>query len=531
MNLRRQLLLASAIFLAAFWSGCSSSSVLAPQVDLPAPIAGNVTSSAPDADGNVHIMGTAGAVPGGSMLMAVNEAAASAKLFKALDLLVASASAQTISFPPVCDLPGHSCTLAAADGSFEIILLAAIGDAISIGIIDPETGDFISELLQLIIAIVDGGTGPGPSPTPSTNCAGLPVSGKAVDVKIIPGTKMPVLLKQGSETTTNQLVIGTTIVNIDGCYAHSVAIKNAIASTIFAVTSKEDSTLWTGTFIDGVLTMSQHFVLSMEPMHIAFADSDSQPLVVLKTADSIQLSNVSLVNGQILSRIAPTINSAEVSGIARSTKLSILQMASSPVHYLGLLLSDVGAPQSYYVTIFQADGLSNIRTWDVQALSAAQAVVDGELFASEPFTTPSVKFVLLDSGNAPQTNAIVVYPVNTMTGDPLLIDADITFSSTQPSGVGTPKSFPGGDGGVMKNVAVASNAGNARAIMSTSSGNLEWLDLNNSSTMTPAPWAEARGVDLVAIAVGTALPAFFAADQTNGLALDGTDVLGNALLF
>ena len=100
-------------------AGCGSAS--APPVDLPAPITGRIDVSSPDADGNVTITGSAGAVEGASLFMAVNESVSAS--LQLLDALVPSAYAG--SFPAVCYEAGHACAVAESDGSFVIILQAS----------------------------------------------------------------------------------------------------------------------------------------------------------------------------------------------------------------------------------------------------------------------------------------------------------------------------------------------------------------------------------------------------------------------
>jgi len=138
----------SVIILLALLTSCGSLS--APPVELPAPVTGRIEISDPDADGNVTITGSAGAVPGGSMVMAVNESVAGTVAMSILDLLVKPAYAETV-FPTICSSTGYACAVADSDGAFVIILAADSNDSIVIGIIDSSTGEFISEVIRLVV--------------------------------------------------------------------------------------------------------------------------------------------------------------------------------------------------------------------------------------------------------------------------------------------------------------------------------------------------------------------------------------------
>lgn len=122
--------------------GCGSAS--APPISLPAPLTGKVTVSSPDDDGLIHVDGTEGAVTADSMVMAINEnTATTAWMMKALDIAIRPAYASV--FPDVCNLPGHACAQADSNGSFSILIPGEIGHVIVVVLIDPLTGDEISD--------------------------------------------------------------------------------------------------------------------------------------------------------------------------------------------------------------------------------------------------------------------------------------------------------------------------------------------------------------------------------------------------
>ncbi|HPM42044.1 MAG TPA: hypothetical protein PLY45_06380, partial [bacterium] len=159
-----------ALILTFFLAGCGSQAS-APPVDLPAPVAGFIEVSSPDADGNVTVTGSEGAVPGGAIVMIVNESASASLIAPMIGAFVSEAYAAD-DLPAICSEPGHSCTVADSDGKFVVVIAAAEGDTLTIGIIDSE-GNWISELLTESV--------PEPEPEPEANCSGESVAGDAVD--------------------------------------------------------------------------------------------------------------------------------------------------------------------------------------------------------------------------------------------------------------------------------------------------------------------------------------------------------------
>ncbi len=123
--------------------GCGSLSASAPPLSIPAPVSGIVSVTSPDEDGVALVAGDSDAVEGGSLVQAINETQASSVAFL-LSSLIPSAMADG-DLPAVCSLPFHVCAYAEDDGSFEIEITAAEDDEISVGTIDPTSGDETSE--------------------------------------------------------------------------------------------------------------------------------------------------------------------------------------------------------------------------------------------------------------------------------------------------------------------------------------------------------------------------------------------------
>jgi len=384
----------SVIILLALLTSCGSLS--APPVELPAPVTGRIEISDPDADGNVTITGSAGAVPGGSMVMAVNESVAGTVAMSILDLLVKPAYAETV-FPTICSSTGYACAVADSDGAFVIILAADSNDSIVIGIIDSSTGEFISEVIRLVVG----------EDNPEANCADLGVAGEAVDIVIVPGVGTPIVLRKGTETTTNTLAIGTSPVvdvPIAGCYAYSIAVTiNSANEIVLAATSKEDGKLWTGKLSGTTVSDKKSFVLSDSPMHIRFVGSSTEPVVALQDSESVSIAKVSLENGSIAQEIDITAEiiengtvgpSEKVTGLVNSSGMHIIQMDDAAGHYLGALLTNKGEATDSYITLFAADTLDVLNTWPTPGLSMpVYAPTDVKLYLGSYY----VDLIILDA--------------------------------------------------------------------------------------------------------------------------------------
>lgn len=387
---------ALSMIVAALLGACGSAS--APPIDLPAPITGRVDVSSPDDSGNVTVTGTEGAVTGGALVMVVNEGEAESAGIKLMDYLIPSAYA--VEYPETCSVVGHACAYAEDDGSFVVVIAASAEDPLTIGLIYPYNGAWRSEQIQLTV----------PTPAePEENCAGLGLSGKTVDVEIAPVSGVPVLLKQGTDTTTNQLVIGAaaeTTVAVNGCYAHSLAIRDISGADRVVVTSKDDKTIWMGKFQGGAFTDERAFTLSDEPMHAMFIDAFAAPLVAFKTATSVVLSLVSMIDGSMIQTLSISFASAPLEGLTRSLSLDSLKMSNYGNQYLGLLITDKGDNVDAYVTLFRADDLTEDaltvkRTGLAGLAGAPSSIADGALCV---FNDEDVGIVILDSAIAGTNN-------------------------------------------------------------------------------------------------------------------------------
>ena len=334
--------LKSALIMAAIAlliGGCGGSAS-APPVDLPAPITGYIDVSAPDGNGDVTISGGEGSVTGDSIVLVVNESESASIFRPVIDALVRSALAED-GFPEICSMVGHACTMSNSNGEFVLVIKADYGDLLTIGIIN-SLGEWISELSQMSV----------PS-EPEANCAGLGLSGKVVDVVLVPNDGTPILLKQGSDTTTNTLVIGKTApfteVKIDGCYAHSIAAyPSSSDSAMIAVTSRDDRVIWRGTYQGGAISSPKSFEFTDFPMHIAFADSQYQPVVAFLKGTSLVLARVSLLGGGIAKESAALSENP-----TRSLRVAMQEVDG----WLGLVLADKGDGTDFVLAFFDAVSL------------------------------------------------------------------------------------------------------------------------------------------------------------------------------
>ena len=369
-------------------AGCGAAG--APPVDLPAPITGRVDVSAPDDAGNIAITGTEGAVDGSVLVMAVDETGSGVISLRLLDLLISPAYAAGESFPPICDTAWHACSYAAADGSFTIYLKASIGDAIAIGVIDPVSGYFISELLR--VTVPESGT-----PDPAANCSGQGVSGQIADLAIAPSTGTPLLLRQGNDAQTNTITIGAgsgSSVAITGCHAYGLAVIGSLSGDIVVATSKEDKVLWAGRLVNGVLRDRRSFQLADEPMHAAFTENQSAPIVAMGVGATVELHHLSLADNTALKSIAID---RPPPAMTRSTALRMMQMEGTEA--LGLLVTDSGDPTDAYVTLFKADKLARSYTVAMNDLSSMLlSIVDAWIYVDD-WTEKQIRFAVLDSAS------------------------------------------------------------------------------------------------------------------------------------
>lgn len=365
------------------FSSCGgiSGATSAPPVDLPAPITGRIEISEPDGNGNVTITGSAGAVTANSLVLAVNENTAGVVAMIAMhiaDLFISPAYAQL--YPSVCSETGKACAYADSDGAFDMVLAANDNDSIVIGIIDEVTGGFISDIIRRVVGEDDIGT----AADGSRDCSNYDVSGAAVDVAIDPNTGNSILLKQGSETGTNQLIVGASTpvsVSIDGCFAHSMAVTtNSDADTVVVVTSKDDGILWTGSLDGTTIRNNESFELDYEPAHAKFAGLTSSVIVTLLDSGRMRIGSVSLSDGSITASTLLTVDNSQgtqttVTGITNSVALDILTFSDGG-GYLGVFLVNDGNSDSTYMAFFNARDVGLLGAFDPSNLEEYTGVVE-----------------------------------------------------------------------------------------------------------------------------------------------------------
>jgi len=527
MKTRKTILLGILITMLIAAVGCGSAS--APPVDLPAPITGRIDVSSPDENGEVTVTGTEGAVTGGTIVMVENESESGSASLMIYDLLVPSAHAQDL--PAICEEPYHACTYSEQDGSFQVVIFASVGDTLVIGIID-ENGEWRSDVIRVTVP-------PSGTPDPEANCAGEGVTGAVVDVAIAPTSKIPVLLKQGSDTTTNQLVIGATsptTVSIIGCHAHSIAFFESATGDSIAVTSKEDKILWAGRFVSGAVVDKRSFELDYEPMHIAFVGLSTQPIVAIrKTSSTVRLARISTSEGVILSEMIlnldppPAVN--EVTGVTRSTAIDVLKMGVDEDQYIGLLIVDNGNAQNSYLSLYQADGIIHKATWNRPTISGfsdagpIESMVDGIFYVFVGGTSEYfVRLAITDSAST--QNALFQFEIwKDSFGNILqwtdLINTINTFYNVRANTMAVPDTDPTVP--LEKLASMRPPMSPPACVVTNSNGQLFERDLGLSVTgifKWIADWA--LGDDIVAIDTSVDNEILYGADATTGAVIDGS---------
>jgi hypothetical protein len=472
-NLRMKSLIIA--LLAVVLTGCASGS--APLVDLPAPISGHINISNPDSDGNVLVAGSAGAVDGGSMVMVVNETTAGVSAMTILNLLVKPAYAESSEFPSLCSMTGRACAVSETDGSFTVTIPAAIGDSLAIGVID-SSGNWISEVLRRDVPATD---------TETQTCADEGVNGAVVDIKTLATETSGVvyaMLKQGSEGTPNQLVIGNSttegeVFDIEGCHAHSLDVQPTSTGDIakLVVTSQDDKIVWFGTFDGSDIVDGKYFTLETEPMSVNYASSENGPVVALKDSTSVTLAEISETDGSIVQSMDISIsNSGPVEGLTRSSRIGLMEMDDG--QFFGMLITDRGSSAEAFVTLFLLNGMHEYATLQNGGdllFKALETLSDGSLWSYEQSNVDhQIRLALLGSnthGNFLQTFGIYIDAV------PLAkekaIDSDSLISFNNAGSLSPYQNFE------LKNIAVAvdSVTSGKDGVITTSKGSLLIIDL------------------------------------------------------
>lgn len=208
------------------------------------------------------------------------------------------------------------------------------------------------------------GNPPRPDPQPvnppsggGVSCPPGLVTGKIVDLAIMPDTRMPILLREGSSTSGNALVVGSAGVNvpIEGCHAHSMAVGQSANGTIVVVTSKNDKKIWKGRVGDnGNVTDARTFNIDYEPMHIALDMSGEYAVAaVIGVGNLVNLARIHLSDGSIsLAPVAPAEGNS-LRGKIFSTDFDVLTMQDGRQR-LGLVVLQGPSPADSYLVLFNA---------------------------------------------------------------------------------------------------------------------------------------------------------------------------------
>lgn len=328
-----------ALFTAAFIASCGGAS--APPVDLPAPVTGQIDISGPNADGKSTITGTAGAVTGGAIVLAINErieaAASESPLLKMLDAVVPTAYAGT-TLPAVCDEPGHWCVIAEADGSFTMEIDAVVDDTIILVLID-ESGVEISDRSSIVVPAGSG-----------IAACGSGYEGNLVALTNLGGVVYA--LHEGSTDSANKIFIGSQEFEVPGCYAQDIAVfETSDGSILIAVVSSSDNKLWIGQWDGSNITLGLTYTLDIVPYKVAFG-GDSTEVIVGGTGGSVHLELISVADGS-------TINSLALPNTDLNSVVALDTVGPfADGGYLGLIVGSDGT--WYYLTFFHASTFTNV---------------------------------------------------------------------------------------------------------------------------------------------------------------------------
>lgn len=516
-RLTNKILIAMGLLLITAGCGGSTESNVAPPVELDAPISGRIDISTPDEAGNVTITGSAGAVPGGSLVMGVNETVAGTVSFlRFLDAIIPSAYAQTSS-PDVCSEAGHACALADDDGAFTMQLAASVGDSIAIGVIDPSSGEWLSDILRREVSATET----------TTACSGEGVSGAVVDIAVVPtdANKSSLLLKQGSEETPNQIVIGApggtaTVWDIEGCHAHSIAVAaDSTGATTVAVTSAADGIVWAGTLTSAlnIVDAAGFELASGEPAQIAFGGSIDQAFIALQSGSTVEVVDFSLTGGTVLRTMPLTYNNQPLTGLTGSLALDTQAMDDGS--HAAVLLTQGGGHS--YLTLFSADGMSELGTFRPgdAGITSLTALADVTLSIFDDQRLQILTAVVIDQGTTGDRIASIRFENGN--NIPLTLGDELdTFAISQPQT--WPNSLPQSDRlydvAVSQEIAIA-GAAPPTIVATTSNSQLLYVEfLDDIGTEVPEDISSST-VDPVALALDDAVKAIYIADGATDSAI------------
>ncbi len=156
--------------------------------------------------------------------------------------------------------------MAAPDGSFILIIDAAVGDAIALVLINLG-GEEISDRTVVIVPAISSAVETG-------ECAGLGLSGQMIDVAIPNGSKMA--LHEGDELFTNRIVTDAGAYALPGCVVTDMdVILGTNEGDKIVVISEEESTVWVGTWDGATFTSANSFTLEEPPLKVvSYGDHD-----------------------------------------------------------------------------------------------------------------------------------------------------------------------------------------------------------------------------------------------------------------
>lgn len=337
-----------AVLTIAVMTCCAKAS--APPVELPAPVTGQIDVGAPSAEGKATITGNAGAVTGGSTVLAINESAVTASLWQVTDLFFPKAYAQTL--PAVCDLVGRACAAAESDGSFTMEIDAIVGDQIILVLID-EDGEEISDRVTVTVPAGSG-----------IVACGSGFEGNLVAIANLGGVVYA--LHEGSTDYANRIFIGSQEFEIPGCYAKDIAvIEESAGSILIAVVSGTDNKLWIGRWNTANITMGLTYTTDITPEKLAFTD-DPTEVIVAGVGNSVQVDLISIADGSTTHSLVT--NNTNEAGV---TALNAIGPFADG-NYLGIVVASDAS--EYYLTFFLTSSLANVTSNPGEILLSANAM-------------------------------------------------------------------------------------------------------------------------------------------------------------
>lgn len=502
-------------------TGCGGGASSAPPVDLPAPIAGRIDVSTPDTNGNVTVTGSASAVDAGSMVLVVNETVTGTQAFKFLKFIESTAYAGDTTYPSVCSETGKACAVAGSDGSFVVVITASATDSIVIGVIDATTGSFTSELTRTTVPTTGTTSDSGDGSGGTSLCKGLGLSGAAVDI-VVTSDGTPILLKQGSDTTTNALVIGASspvTSYISGCYATAIASITSSGTTTLVVTSSTDKTIWTGTISGTTVSNSKYFTIDYEPLDVAFVGDATTAVGLLKTDSSVIIGKVMVTDKTVSATYTyPQNANGQITDLTQGPR--VIMQAMNDGSYLGGALTLTSDNAHAYLTLFNATTMGHIYTTDLAA-EGTKTIKDIAFWVN----TNSGNKILVTALNAQaaSSQAFDTYFWNVSSYESLNLGTTLSTSDSYSAG-STGYTYSLSHSPI--NIVVPSkNCQTPSAVVTDTNGDLAIINLSESIGIggnEGTPVDLTAGHSLVAIDVNDSLHLLYAADATSGAIVDAS---------